>query len=111
MESNEVKNTNLKVITFIGNILLWLLLLPSMLYAFSSMFAADAGFSTKLHETVLLTAISIAFYSPIIVLAGAIASLVMRRKQKYKLSLTFECMSLGLVTLSVLLFILSEHVR
>ena len=109
MENSEIKNTNLKAITLIGNILLWVLLLPSMLYAFGSVFAADAGFSTELHEAVLLTAISIAFYSPIIVLTGAIASLVTRQKQKYKLSLILECISLGLVSLSIFLFILSEN--
>ena len=111
MENKEIKNTNLKTITLIGNILLWVLLLPSMLYAFGSVFAADAGFTTRLHEAILLTAIFIAFSSPAIVLAGAIASLIARLKQKYKLSLIFECISLGLVALSVLLFILSGYVE
>jgi len=111
MENNEIKNNNIKTITLIGNILLWILLLPSLLYALGSIFASDAGFTTKLHETILLAAISIAFYSPIVVLAGAIASLVTRRKEKYRLSLIFECISLGLVILSVILFILSGYVK
>ena len=111
MENDEIKNTSLKTITLIGNILLWVLLLPSMLYAFGSIFAADAGFTTKFHETILLTAISIAFYSPIIVLVGAIASLFTRQKKKYKLSLIFECISFGLVALSVFLLFLSEYVK
>ena len=111
MENNEIKKTKFKTITLIGNILLWVLLLPSLLYAFGSVFAADAGFTTKLHETVLLTAIFIAFSSPVIILAGAIASLVARRKQKYKLSLIFECISFGLVALSVFLFIFSGYVE
>ena len=106
-----MKNTKLKTITLIGNILLWVLLLPSMLYAFGSIFAADAGFTTELHETVLLTAIFIAFSSPIIILIGAITSLIARRKQKYKLSLIIECISLGLVALSVFLFIFSGYVE
>ena len=111
MENNETKNTNLKIITLIGNILLWVLLFPSMLYEFGSIFAADAGFTTKLHEAILLTAMAIAFCSPIVVLAGAIASLIARRKQKYKLSLIIECISLGLVASSVFLFVFSGYVE
>ena len=111
MENNEMENTSLKTISLIGNILLWVLLLPSVLYAFTSVFAADAGFTTKLHEAILLTAIFLAFCSPFIVLAGAITSLVARRKQKYKLAFTFECISLGLVALSVFLFVFSGYVE
>ena len=109
MENNDIRNNNLKIITLIGNILLWVLLAPSFLYAFGSIFAADAGFTTELHEIILLTAMAIAFCSPVIILAGAIASLVTRRKQKYKISLIIECISLGLVALSVLLFFLSGY--
>ena len=101
----------LKNITLVGNIILWVLLLPSMIFAFGSIFAADAGFTTKLHETILMTGIMIAFHSPIIVLASAITSLILRIKKKYVLSLIFEIAPLGAISISILLFVLSGYVK
>ena len=110
MWNHEEKSTKLKITTLIGNVLLWLLLLPSMLFAFGSIFAADAGFTSALQEAILLTAISIAFHSPIIILAGAITSLMARTKQRYKLSFVLECISFGLVALSISLFVLAAYI-
>jgi hypothetical protein len=112
MENNDIKSDKkIRIIALIGNIILWVLLLPSMLFAFGSMFAADAGVTTKLHGIILITAIMSALFSPIIILAGAIASLITRKKGRFVLFLIFEITSLGFVALSVLLFILSAYVR
>ena len=112
MENQAAENDKkIKTIALVGNIFLWVLLLPSMFFAFGSIFAADAGFTTKIHRITLSAAIAIAFHSPIIVLAGAIASLIARIKGKYKLSLVFVIVSLSLIALSIFLFSLSGYIR
>jgi len=109
--SIEKSDKRLKVITLAGNILLWVLLPFSLFFAFGSMFAADAGFTTKLYETILMTGIMLAFYSPLIVLAGAITSLILIIKKKYVLSGIFEVIPLGWIIIGILLFVLSGYIR
>ena len=107
----ENRDKKLKIVTLIFNLFLWVLLPFSVIFAFVSIFAADAGFTTQLHKFLLTTGMTIAFFSPLIILVCAIASLVLRIIKQYILSLIFEIAPIALILISIAFFVLGGYVN
>lgn len=99
----------LKIVTLVGNIILWVLILPTSLMAFAALFGADAfgtGLYTKFQETLIAASMRIMFFNPLATLIGAIASLVLRIKERYVYSLYMELIPLILILTAIFLMVL-----
>lgn len=109
---NSVKEKYLKTATLIGNIILWVSLLPSILVAFASMFGTDAfgtGLYTKFQENLIMIEIMICLYSPMIIFMTAILSLILRKGKLLVLSLWVELVPFILFLIVIILSALVEH--
>jgi ABC-type transport system involved in multi-copper enzyme maturation permease subunit len=99
----------MKTVSLVGNILLWILLLPSILFAFLSIFMADAPIMSDLDKKLRYTGISLALYSPFVVLISAIISLLLRKREKYLLSIIFEFIPFVIIITAIMLFVIHSY--
>ena len=103
--------SKIKTISLIINIILWVLLLPSLLFAFGSMFAADAfgtGLLTKSQESLITTAIVLCLLTPITILITAVTSLVLRLKKRFAVSLWIQFIPFTLIFAAIAYFYLAS---
>ena len=106
------ENLKFKGLAIFGNVISWLVLLFSLAFAFGSMFAGDAfgtGLYNEFQEKVIMLAIYMALLSPVISLAGAIASLVMVIIKKFTIALWLCAAPIIFILISILLFTIAGH--
>lgn len=108
MKANlTAKESMYYVASVVVNILLWVLLVPAVLLAFSAGSETEAfgtGLYSQTAENLILTAVYLNFCAPVVIFLSALISLIFRLKKKYALSLWLQMPPiLMLLCISILL--------